>query len=75
MSIMRCVEAFAYSEANGVERVLTPGCLVESDDPAVKRAPQYFEPAELNAAQSTERAIEQATAAPSEKRPRTRKKA
>lgn len=74
MAIMRCIEAFAFRETNGVERVLTPGSLVEGNDPAVKKAPQYFELAETNAARSTERAIEQATAAPAEKRARKPRK-
>lgn len=74
MAIMRCKEAFCFTESNGVERVLTPGALVESTDPAVKKAPMFFEPAEINAARSTERAIEQATAAPAEKRARKPRK-
>ncbi len=74
MAIMRCKEAFCFTESNGVERVLTPGALVEDSDPAVKKAPALFEPAEINAARSTERAIEQATAAPAEKRARKPRK-
>lgn len=74
MAIMRCTEAFCFTEHNGVERVLTPGVLVEATDPAVKKAPKFFEPAEISAARSTERAIEQATAAPAEKRARKPRK-
>ena len=75
MAVLRCTEAFAYSEKNGVERVLRPGDLVDDKDPAVQKAPQYFESAEANAFRATERAVEQATAAPAEKRARSPRKA
>jgi len=77
MAVLRCVEAFAYSEPNGVQRVLRPGDLVESDDPAVKGREQWFETVEANVKRATERregkdssdgVIEQATSAPGEKR-------
>ena len=68
MAVLRCTDAFAYSEPNGVQRVLRPGDLVEDKDPCVKGREHLFEPVEANAHRSTERAVEQATAAPGEKR-------
>lgn len=76
MAVLCCVEAFAYSEPNGVQRVLRPGDLVDDNDPAVKGRERMFETVEANARRATDRAagkpvegvIEQATAAPGEKR-------
>ena len=76
MAVLCCTEAFAYSEPNGVQRVLRPGDLVEADDPAVKGREDKFETVEANAHRATDRragkpvegVIEQATAAPGEKR-------
>ena len=68
MAVLRCTEAFAITEKNGVARVLRPGDLVEDKDPVVKQCPHAFEPVEANAAQATSRAVEQATAAPGETR-------
>lgn len=76
MAVLCCVEAFAYSEPNGVQRVLRPGDLVDDNDPAVKGRADKFETVEANAHRATERAagkpvdgvIEQATKAPGEKR-------
>jgi len=81
MAVLACREAFAYSEPNGVQRVLRPGDLVDENDPCVKGREAYFETVEANVHRATERAegkpvegiIEQATKAPGEKRTRARK--
>lgn len=78
MSVLSCTEAFAYSEPNGVQRVLRPGDVVDEHDPCVTGRESYFEPVEATVHRATERAaggpvegvIEQATRAPGEKRPR-----
>ena len=74
MAVLRCIEAFAYTEKNGVQRVVNPGSLVEDKDPCVKGREHWFESVEANAFRATERAVEQATSAPGEKRA-SRKKA
>ena len=77
MAVLCCVEAFAYSEPNGVQRVLRPGDLVEDSDPCVKGREDKFESVEANAHRATDRragkdsgdgVIESATKAPGEKR-------
>lgn len=68
MAVLRCTEAFAITEKNGVQRVLRPGDLVEDKDPCVKGREHLFEPVEANAHRATDRAVEQATAAPGETR-------
>ena len=77
MAVLACREAFAYSEPNGVQRVLRPGDLVEDNDPCVKGREDKFESVEANAHRATDRRagkdtgdgiIEQATKAPGEKR-------
>jgi hypothetical protein len=68
MAILRCTEAFATTQ-NGVPVVCNPGQLVESTDPLVKGHEQWFEPVEVTVARATPPApVEQATAAPGEKR-------
>jgi len=56
MAVLACTGAFAYSEPNGVQRVLRPGDLVEEDDPCVKGREVYFETVEANVHRATERA-------------------
>jgi hypothetical protein len=77
MAVFCVTEAFSYHEPNGVARVLRPGDLVDEDDPAVGKAPQYFEAVESTVQRATDRregkepgdgVIEQATKAPGEKR-------
>jgi hypothetical protein len=71
----RVRESFAY-DADGVNNVLRTGDVVEADHPAMKVAPTHFEPVsdyiERRDANSTVSAVETATAAPGEKRTRTR---
>lgn len=64
MAVLRVKEAFSFTEKNGVARVLCPGDLVDSNDTAVKGREQFFETPEDVVARS----VEQATAAPGEKR-------
>ena len=73
MAIVRAVEPFAYTDAAGVPRVVSPGQLFETTDPCVIKRPHLFERVEVAAA----RATETATAAPGEtrSRPRMRKTA
>lgn len=76
MAVLSVTEAFSYTEPNGVARVLRPGDVVDENDPAVAKAPQYFEKVESTVHRATERrsgkpvegVIEQATKAPGEKR-------
>lgn len=83
MAVLACTGAFAYTEPNGVQRVLRPGDLVDENDPCVKGRESYFETVEANVHRATERAagapvdgiIEQATKAPGEKRARRKPKA
>jgi len=56
MAVLACTGAFAYSEPNGVQRVLRPGDLVDEDDPCVKGREVYFESVEANVHRATERA-------------------
>lgn len=49
---------------DGAERVFRKGDLIRPTDPAVKKWPAYFESAEF----TEDRGVEQATAAPGEKR-------
>lgn len=82
MAVLCCTDAFAYTEPNGVQRVLRPGDLVDDHDPCVKGREVYFETVEANVHRATERAkggpvegvIEQATKEPGEKRTRGRPK-
>lgn len=62
----RCTAPFAVM-VNGVPRVITGGQIVADDDPAVKGHETSFEDVGVAAARSS-RAVEQATAAPGEKR-------
>lgn len=72
MPILRVKEAFSVlSDPNG--RVYTPGVLVNADDPIVKGREVYFEPVEVAA--SRHAPVEQATAAPGERRSVTKKAA
>lgn len=80
MAVLRCVFPFAYTEPNGVQRVLSAGDLVDSGDPAVKGRESLFETVEATVHRATVRAaggsvegvIEQATKAPGEKRATSR---
>lgn len=69
MAVLRCTEAFAFSDhKTGVERVVRPGDLVDSKDPLVKGREQWFEGVETTVDRVSDRSVEQATAAPGEKR-------
>jgi hypothetical protein len=83
MAVLCVTEAFSYHEPNGVARTLRPGDLVDENDPAVAKAPQYFEAVESTVHRATDRRagkdtgdgiIEQATKAPGEKRSTRRAK-
>lgn len=69
MALLRCTEAFSVW-TNGFPRVLRPGDVVEDTDPVVKGRGVYFEPVEVQV--DRDRAlVEQASAAPGERRTRT----
>lgn len=74
MAFYRCREAFTFTDSSGVPRVVTPGDLVNSDDPDFAKRLSFFEPVEVAA--SRRAAVETATAAPGEVRsvPRRRRK-
>jgi hypothetical protein len=71
----RCKTPFGF-DVNGVTRVVQVGSLVSSNDEAFKKFKEYFEDIEVHVASIAERqgraqggtAVEQATAAPGEKR-------
>lgn len=67
MAVLRCIEPFAFSD-KGVERVVRAGDLVDEKDPLVKGREQWFESVDANVGRMTDRSVEQATAAPGEKR-------
>lgn len=71
MGIYRCREAFTFTDAQGVPRVITAGALVDSDNPDYAKRLQFFEPVEAAAARNT--VTETATAAPGEIRTRGRR--
>lgn len=66
MATLRCKESFA-ADVNGVQRVVTAGQLLDSADPIVKGRDSLFEPVETYIQRNTP-PVEQATAAPGEKR-------
>lgn len=69
MSILRVKEPFAVDQA-GFHRVLRVGDLLEDTDPVVKGREVFFEPVETQVVREQTR-VEQASAAPGEKRTRT----
>lgn len=71
MAVLRCTTPFAT--AGPVPRVVSGGELVDSADPVVKGREENFEPVEAFMARRA--GVEQATAAPGEKRTVTRKTA
>lgn len=77
MAIVRAKEPFAYTDAAGVPRVVSPGQLFDAADPCVVKRPALFEPVEVAVTRTTG-ATETATAAPGDARsvrPRMRKHA
>ncbi len=72
MAVLRCIEPFAFSD-KGVERVVRAGDLVDERDPLVKGRERWFETVDANVGRTTDRSVEQATAAPGEKRSAVRK--
>jgi hypothetical protein len=69
MAVLRCLASFAFTETDGGDRVYAAGDLVDSNDPAVKGREDLFEPVEATIGRYTNRrVVEQATAAPGEKR-------
>jgi hypothetical protein len=74
MPVLRVREPFAC-DVGGVQRVYRQGDLLSSDDPVatLQRVSMFLEPVEEAARRSV--TVEQATAAPNERRTLTRKKA
>lgn len=79
MAVFRVVEAFAMQDkASGAVRLFRPGDLVDAHDPVVRGRESLFEPVEETVRRSIESqvaqvvhgapGVEQATAAPGEKR-------
>lgn len=73
MSIFRVKAPFAVDQG-GIQRVLRAGDLVDDADPAFKGREAFFEPVEVEVARAASR-IEQASAAPGEKRNVSRRRA
>jgi hypothetical protein len=68
---LRCIGAFSYMDGN-VPVVVGNGDVIEASDPCVKGRAHHFEPLESSAQPVTDRGVEQATAAPGERRSVTR---
>lgn len=68
MAVLQCTETVFVFDDSGIPRELVEGDVFDDKDPAVKKYPQFFQPVEVNAVRATDRAIEQATAAPGETR-------
>jgi hypothetical protein len=47
MSILRCISPFAFSDTDGVQRVIRDGDLVDEKDPLVKGRELLFETVEV----------------------------
>lgn len=75
-NFVRATEAFTFtSRTTGLPRVVTPGALFDASDPDLKGKEHLFEPVEnhVERMQATRaRAVETASAAPGEKRVRSR---
>lgn len=68
MAVYRVREPFAFDQSNGVQRVMRVGDLVSDSDPAYVGRENLFESVDAAAT----RAVETATAAPGERRVRSR---
>lgn len=69
--VFRAREAFAYTDKQGVPRVVAPGHLMSSNDPNFKGKEHLFEPVEVAAAReahTTDSNVETATAEPGARR-------
>lgn len=66
--VYRATEPFAFTSVSGVPRVIRPGDLIADTDPDFKGREHLFEPAVAAA----NRATETASAAPGERRARTK---
>ena len=73
MSVKRSKEAFT-TWVDGAPRVVTIGQLLDSGDPVIKGREHLFEDVETHVAEKATR-VEQATAAPGEKRAQVRRPA
>lgn len=69
-NIFRAVEAFAFANKGGVPHSVAPGDLMSDEDPNYKGREHLFEPVEVATARQA--ATETASAAPGERRARTR---
>lgn len=69
MALLTVTEPFAVFDSNGFPTVYNPGRLVDDSDPVVKGREAHFESADAAAARAR---VESATAAPGERRARTR---
>lgn len=67
MAIVRAVDAFAYTDKQGIPRVVRPGDLFDSTDPCVSGREHLFESVEVSA-ERRRATVEDATAVPGAKR-------
>lgn len=67
MPIFRAKQPFAYTDATGVPRTVRAGDLFDSGDACLKGRDHLFEPVEVGA-ERRRATVEDATAAPGEKR-------
>lgn len=72
MSTVRAKEPFGYALPSGYLQNVGAGELFDSDDPCVRKRPQFFEPVEAVTARKAGRAVETASAGPGERRTRGR---
>lgn len=70
----RAIEAFAFVDDNGVPWPITPGTIVAKTDLSYKGRESYFEPVEaaVHKSNKAHHALETATAAPGERRFRSK---
>lgn len=67
MAVVRAIEAFAFTDRQGIPRVVRPGDLFDSSNPCLTGRQHLFEPVAV-AAERRRATIEDASAAPGEQR-------
>ena len=68
MGFKRCTSPFTYWSKDGVPRTVPGGELVDDRDPAIKGHEAFFEDVETYVSARSEARVEDATAAPGDKR-------
>lgn len=71
--MLRARESFAFTDKNGIPRVVSAGQEVYADDPNVKGREHLFEAGDARLQRAANLATETASAAPGERRIRSRR--